>query len=280
MLFSSPVGTEEERNSGQIWPGKWFDANPYPDHYEYGYHTGADLNNNSPRWDGDAHAPVYTMGNGIVTYAKLYSTKYWGNIIVIDHGIVDGNPLFSRYGHVEDIQVSAGQSVSIGDPIAKVGKGPSEIKDFPYHLHFDISTTNQLRGTPYFWPGEDKKSVKHHFVDPREWLRQRNHIVNSNALMDNAPTKDDVVSGIKPSATSIVWYVIDRLGAKVRKNPGVAGEETGSLSHGTKFSLEAGGGNQDGFTWGQISGGQFHGHWLAIYKEDKSETYASTNPPR
>lgn len=277
MLFNSPVGTEEERNSGQIWPGQWFDATPYPRHYEYGYHTGADLNNNSPRWDGDAHAAVYAMGDGIVTYAQLYSTKYWGNIIVIDHGIVDGKPLFSRYGHVEAIQITAGQSVGTGDQIASVGKGPSQIKDFPYHLHFDISTTSQLRDTPYYWPGEDKKSVLHHFVDPREWLRNRAHVVDSNVLLNNV---DNNVMDVKPSLTSTVWFVTAPSGTKVRKNPGIAGEEAGSLPHGTKFSLEAGGGNQDGFTWGQISGGQFHGHWLAIYKEDKSETYASTNPPR
>jgi hypothetical protein len=278
MLFNSPVGTEEERSLGKIWPGQWFDATPYPRHYEYGYHTGADLNNNSPHWDGDAHAAVYAMGSGVVTYAQLFSTKYWGNIIVIDHGIVDGKPLFSRYGHVEAIQVLAGQSVGAGDQISRVGKGPSEIKNFPYHLHFDISTTLQLRSTPYYWPGEDKKSVLHHFVDPREWLRKKDHVVESSLLMNNVLTNDDV-RDVKPSTTSAVWYIVAPDGAKIRKDPGITSEEVGSFSFGSKFSIEAGGGNQDGYTWAHISGGEFHGHWLAIYKEDKSETYASTNPP-
>ena len=136
MSFSSPVGTEEERNSGQIWPGTWTDATPYGTEYQYGIHTGADLNWNTPSWDGDAHAPVYAMGDGKVTYAQRWpNPNYWGNIIVIDHGIVDGKPLFSRYAHVENITVSPGQFVSKGHQICQVGNG---FGLFPYHLHFDI----------------------------------------------------------------------------------------------------------------------------------------------
>ena len=111
MSFTAPIGSDEERKSGIIWPGKWFDVTPYLTHYAYGYHTGADLNLNYPHWDGDAHSAVYAMGDGVVTYAQLYSRKVWGNLIIIDHGIVDGKPLFSRYAHVENIQVAAGQSV-------------------------------------------------------------------------------------------------------------------------------------------------------------------------
>ena len=284
MSFKAPVGTEEERNSGKIWPGNWFEAVHYCEFYDMNgdkhrdaYHTGADLNWNTPRWDADAHAPVYSIGDGKVTYAQLFSKKYWGNIIIIDHGIVDGKPLFSRYGHVERIQVSLGQLVRTGDQIANVGNGGGL---FAYHLHFDISATEQLRTTPQFWPGMDKPGVLHHFVNPQEWLRKL-HVVNASPLADNLLTNNnDNVRDIKPSPTAIVWYVIASSGAKVRKSPGLAGEEIGFLPHGIKFALEAGGGNQDGYTWGQISGGEFNGYWLAIFKEDRSESYASTNPPR
>ncbi|MBI5943827.1 MAG: M23 family metallopeptidase [Chloroflexi bacterium] len=286
MVFKSPVGTEEERNSGKIWPGGWSDAQPYNTHYDYGYHTGADLNWNTPRWDADKHAPVYSIGNGIVTYAQLFSTKYWGNIIVIDHGMVDGKPLFSRYGHVEKINVVVGQSVTAEDRIAGVGDGNGIFKN-NHHLHFDISATNKLSSTPHYWPQEDRKGLQAHFVNPRDWLRQQ-HVVDgiavaedtlaSNVITNNVT--DNTPQAVKPSATSTVWYVIASSGVTVRKNPGVSGEEVSILPRGSKISLEAQAGNQDGYTWGRISGGKFHGNWLAIFKQDRSESYASTNPPR
>ena len=278
MLFNVPIGTEEERNSGKIWPGQWFDATPYLTHYlpgsNWAYHTGADLNNNSPKWDGDAHSAVYAMGGGKVIYAQLYSKKVWGNLIIIDHGRVDGKPLFSRYAHVESITVSAGQLVNTGDQIARVGNGGGL---FPFHLHFDISTTEQLRSAPYYWPGNDKKSTQHHFVDPRAWLRQQ-HSIDADASTDKGLLKNDTADtthDIKP----ITWYVIDTKGAVVCRKPGIAAEHVGILPLGTKLSLEAAGGNLEGFTWGQISGGEFNGCWLAVKKEDQSETYISTNPP-
>ena len=75
MPFQPPIGTEEERNSGNVWPGTWTDANRWtgsnPPKYKLGknnwaYHTGADLNNDKPRWDSDAHAQIFSMGDGEV----------------------------------------------------------------------------------------------------------------------------------------------------------------------------------------------------------------------
>src|SRR5688572_24841405 len=158
MLFKGPIGTEEERISGEIWPKGWVDATGFLNSrcrtYAHGIHTGADLNRNvSGGWDSDAHALVYVIGDGIVTYAqRWHNHKYWGNIIVIDHGMVDGKPLFSRYAHVENINfdlVKVNQPIYMGDPIAQVGNG---FGLFDYHLHFDISVTDILRKEPNHWP--------------------------------------------------------------------------------------------------------------------------------
>ncbi len=277
MSFKAPIGSEEERNSGKIWPGQWADATPYLTHYAYGIHTGADLNLNLPgAWDADAHSGVYAMGDGIVTYAQRWpNPKYWGNIIVVNHGIVDGKPLFSRYAHVENIKVSVGQSVGTGHPIAQVGNG---FGLFAYHLHFDISTTELLRTEPNNWPAPksspNEALLKQHYVDPRAWL-MRPHVIEST------PTdKDNAVSGIKPTPTPPVWYVIAPAGAQVRKDASISAEQVGLLPHGSKLSIETQGGNRDGYTWGHISGGEFNGFWLAIRKQDQSESYVSTNPPR
>ena len=267
--FTAPIGSDEERKTGIIWPGHWADSTPYLTHYAYGFHTGADLNLNYPHWDADAHSAVYAIGDGVVTYAQLYSRKVWGNIIVIDHGIVDGKPLFSRYAHVDNIKVAAGQLVTSGDLVANVGNGEGL---FPFHLHFDISTAEQLRTTPNDWPQEDKERLKREYVDPKRWLQE--HVLNEH-----------VVSGIIPPAiqpeisAAQVWYVIARFGVRVRKNHGTAGSPVGSLLYGAKVSIEVETVNQDDYTWGQISAGEFKGDWFAIGKADQSDTFVSGNPP-
>lgn len=266
--FKAPIGTDEERASGIIWPSTWSDATPYLTKYSLGYHTGADLNNNySGHWDADAHAPVYAIGDGKVTYAQRFpNPKYWGNLVIIDHGIVDGKPLFTRSAHVEALNVSVGQSVRTGDRIAKVGNGEGL---FAYHLHFDISTTEKLREMPHYWPGQDRKGVEEHFVDPKKWLREPLHVVGKVDPVIVPPVVN------KPT----VWYVIIP-SSPVRKGPSNTEEQVGLLVRGTTLSLEEGGVNKDSYTWGHISGGQYNGCWVAIGKQDRSETYVSTNQPR
>ncbi|MBL8050540.1 MAG: M23 family metallopeptidase [Anaerolineales bacterium] len=280
MVFKPPVGTEEERNSGQIWPPTWVDANPYPSKYKLGknnwaYHTGADLN---MARDADAHAPIYSIGDGVVRYAQLVSKTSWGNLIVINHGIVDGKPLFSRYGHVEDIQVQKGQTVQVGQFIARVG---NQFGMFPYHLHFDISTTDQLDKSPTYWPGLDLQSLKHHFVDPQAWLRQ-SHVLGS--LPDVSGTTDTTTNDNKPPRTNTIpvhptWFVIASQ-ITIYKSPSSSAEKSGTLARGEKISIGTEGAKNENLIWGKIVGGKFNGDWVAIRKSDQSENFLSTNPPQ
>lgn len=275
--FQPPVGTEAERNSGKVWPGTWVDATPYGTFY-FGkwFHTGADLNNNSPRHDSDAHAEIYSIGEGVVTYAQLYSKQHWGNLVIIDHGIVDGKPLFTRYGHVEDIQVTKGQSVKMGHFIARVG---NQFGVFPYHLHFDISTTTQLLKQPYYWPGGDKQGVKSHFTDPKAWLLSH-HEVNSPAKAsgETSPTpinKPDNRTPAKP-----IWHVIAQNGLDVFDNSLTTANKAGKLTRGSKILLNESGRKGEGFIWVQIAEGDFKSKWIQKSKADQSESYISTNPPQ
>src|SRR5687767_12206950 len=119
MSFTSPIGSAAERAAGRIWPGKWDDYTGFDKLYALdtrgrnkAYHTGADLNLNYPNYNSDRHAEIYAIGDGIVTYAQRFpNPKAWGKLIIIDHGIVDGEPLFSRYGHVENPKVAFDQPV-------------------------------------------------------------------------------------------------------------------------------------------------------------------------
>ncbi len=170
--FDAPVGTAAERASPQIWPGKWIDANPYLSKYSLGYHTGADLNLNFPNFNADKGQPVYASGDGEVVYAQVVPQS-WRGLIVIKHAkLPDGKPVFSRYGHVENISVKVGDVVKRGQQIATVGLfGPVEGQN--YHLHFDISCTDILdKGNrPTHWPSTDLNAVKVHYVDPKKFIQ-------------------------------------------------------------------------------------------------------------
>lgn len=296
-MFRPPVGTEEERNSGKVWPSTWTDATGFLNRkapgYAYGIHTGADLNWNAPRFDADKLAPVYSIGDGVVTYAQPWpNPKFWGIIIVIDHGIVDGKPLFSRYGHVAFPRVKAGDVVKVGQQIAQIGDGSSPIHKplFPFHLHFDISTTNVLRDQPQNWPApaanKKKELVQQHYVDPEIWLRQQ-HTVNSlpEALKDLSSPTDS--SDNKPPRTNILpsWYVLIPE-VTLYKDPRTSSQKSGTLFRGKSIVLGNQGARNENMEWGKIVGGTFDGDWVPIRKLDPTdpkkviESLLSTNPPQ
>jgi murein DD-endopeptidase MepM/ murein hydrolase activator NlpD len=167
--FDAPIGTEEERAGPQVWPGRWQDANPYLTKYDLGYHTGSDLNLNFPSHNLDKGKPVFAAADGEVIFAKI-TTGTWRGLIVIRHApLPNGTPVYSRYGHVENIQVSIGDAVTRGQQISTVGLFGDAAKQ-NYHLHFDISTTDILETHPTNWPGEAINAVRTHYVDPRKFI--------------------------------------------------------------------------------------------------------------
>lgn len=173
-FFRQPVGTNEEQRPAIVWAGAYFDATGYARRYRIGspaeaYHTGADLNCNVPVWDADKNAPVYCIGEGIVTAAAKYPV--WGNIIVTRHDLEDGHFVYARYAHMNEMLIKAGDRVSEGQQIAKVGNAFNTI---PYHLHFDIAPDNDvLNANPADWPKLNLTRLKRTYADPRIWLYTR-----------------------------------------------------------------------------------------------------------
>jgi murein DD-endopeptidase MepM/ murein hydrolase activator NlpD len=172
--FDPPVGTLEDRRSAQVWPGKWIDATGYAVRYRMGtpqeaYHTGADLNLNSPYFDADAHSPVLASASGIVTYTgKIMG---WGRVIIIRHDplVTSGQVVYGRYAHIESPRVQLGQRVVRGEQIAQVGNADGT---YPYHLHFDISQTSILDRQPGHWPTLNLSNLLENYVDPRLFVAQ------------------------------------------------------------------------------------------------------------
>jgi hypothetical protein len=168
MRFDQPVGTQQNRDT-RAWGEGWVDANPIGTRYVNpatgmgAYHTGADLNCNTPGWDADAHAPVYASADGVVTHAA--QRAIWGGLVVIKH--MDGGKfIFTRYAHVEDICVRPGQQIKRGEQIARVGNANGTMA---YHLHFDVSSAD-LEKSPGDWPGNNFARVLRDYRDPRAWI--------------------------------------------------------------------------------------------------------------
>ncbi|MER5947680.1 M23 family metallopeptidase [Streptomyces sp. NPDC001904] len=105
-----------------------------------GYHTGLDF-------AASTGTPIYAVHSGTVTEAGWAGAYGYRTIITLD----DGTELW--FCHQSSINVSAGQKVSTGDVIGRVGAtgnvtGP--------HLHLEVH------------PGGDATGI-----DPAAWLRER-----------------------------------------------------------------------------------------------------------
>lgn len=81
-------------------------------------------------WDYIYNKPIVASNSGRVTKA-IYSTRGYGNYIIIDHG---GNN-FTLYGHCSSLAVKVGDYVSQGQTIAYVGSSGNSTGP---HLHFEI----------------------------------------------------------------------------------------------------------------------------------------------
>jgi hypothetical protein len=271
FICKPPVGNSADRNSRMVWPTGWRRTNPFLNDYKLddgtkmGCHTGVDLLRRDTTTRGQ---PVFAIGSGRVVHAKLISaSRTWGNVVVIYHGEVDGEPLFSRYAHLQAmVDVT---DVDADTKIGTVGSGPANSGMVP-HLHFDISTTSVLFSKqpsegPGHWPFK-KHLVEKHYVDPEKWFAKP-HTITKDA-------KGHMIGARQPAVATEMRVVIHPKGVQVRKNPSVLAELIHELKKGTKLSLmRAGAGHADGFTWAQIGDGEMKGFWVAVCTKDQKEFY-------
>jgi len=76
---------------------------------------------------------IYAAAEGRVEWAR--SQGGFGNQVMIDHGIVKGNSLFTSYNHLSRFNVRAGQYVTRG---TLVGYSGSTGTSTACHLHFEV----------------------------------------------------------------------------------------------------------------------------------------------
>lgn len=165
--FDAPIATPEERRSELLWPGHWFDATGFAALYgatgTQCYHTGVDLNLNTPHWDADAHSAVYAAAHGLVVFAG--TLPVWGDVVVIRH-FLDHGSVWTRYAHVESLTVRVGDLVGRGSLIGSISNGYGR---YPYHLHFDVAQID-LGVRPGDWPGLNLPIVLDYYLDPLQFI--------------------------------------------------------------------------------------------------------------
>ncbi|PJF35833.1 MAG: hypothetical protein CUN49_08550 [Candidatus Thermofonsia Clade 1 bacterium] len=171
--FDSPVGLPQERQArgGSTWPETWLSTNPYKSRYALlgkpTIHTGDDLILQRGSTLGQ---PVHAVASGVVTHAGRLAGS-WGDVIVIQHDplISNGQVVYSRYGHVGELLVRAGDRVVRGQRIAVISDAYGLFRSAP-HLHFDISPTRILENSPGDWPGLDMTRIERDYADPRLFI--------------------------------------------------------------------------------------------------------------
>ncbi len=224
-IFDWPVGLEEERADHSKLPGAWIAATAYGQRYfatgKAAIHTGLDLNLNTPKFDADAHAPVYAAADGDVVFSG--NLPVWGNVIVVSHLLTEAIMVWTRYAHVEYMQVRRNDRVVRGQALARVGNADGR---YPYHLHYDIAHID-LGARPWDWPGDNRPKVLQNYSDPLEFMREQ--------LLGE--------TGARPARVRI--EVLN--GLRVRERPDVASLRLGVLLHHTVVDLV----EQQG-TWGRI----------------------------
>ena len=97
------------------------------------YHSGIDIG-------AGYGTPIKASNSGKVIMAGWYGG--YGKVVIIDHGVVRGQPITTLYGHMSAINVTQGQKVHQGQTVGKVGTtgystGP--------HLHFEVRVKGQPR---------------------------------------------------------------------------------------------------------------------------------------
>jgi murein DD-endopeptidase MepM/ murein hydrolase activator NlpD len=85
-------------------------------------HEGTDL-------AGAYGSPVYSTADGVVIHAGWQSG--YGRLVKIQHAF----GIETRYGHLSEIRVSAGQKVSRGDRIGDMGNSG---RSTGTHLHYEV----------------------------------------------------------------------------------------------------------------------------------------------
>jgi murein DD-endopeptidase MepM/ murein hydrolase activator NlpD len=139
-----------------------------------GGHVGED-------WDGvrggdtDLGDPIYSIGDGIVVFARDVHLG-WGNVVIVRHAYRDGGNvkyIDALYGHLNTMLVGRGQRVSRGQQIATMGTAHGQ---YDAHLHFEIRKNLEI--------GMSRSKFQKDFsnyYDPTQFINSHRHLSGGGA---------------------------------------------------------------------------------------------------
>jgi murein DD-endopeptidase MepM/ murein hydrolase activator NlpD len=115
-----------------------FSMRVHPISGAYAFHDGLDMG-------AACGTPVLAPGNGFVI--DYYYAGGYGNRMVVDNGVIDGHHIVTSYNHLSGKVASAGDSVTQGQEIAKVGTTGASTG---CHLHYMVWSDGQtMDPAPY-----------------------------------------------------------------------------------------------------------------------------------
>jgi hypothetical protein len=130
------------------YPFVWPASGPLTSYNGPNHPTGIDIG-----LGHDSVANIYATAPGVVSFAGGAESGDYGFYVMIDHG----NGLSSLYAHLSQINVRRGQKVEQGHV---VGQGGSTGKSTGKHLHFEITSNDQVIDPLRLLPSEPKLNDK------------------------------------------------------------------------------------------------------------------------
>jgi murein DD-endopeptidase MepM/ murein hydrolase activator NlpD len=134
-----------------------------------GGHVGED-------WDGigggdtDLKDPIYSIGDGIVVFARDVR-RGWGNVIIVRHAYREGGTvkyIDALYGHLNTMMARRGQKVARGQQIGTMGTAHGQ---YDAHLHFEIRKNLEIGMSR----SKFQKSFSNYY-DPTQFINSRRQL--------------------------------------------------------------------------------------------------------
>ena len=155
--FAYPIGEKEFITQAKDKKDKWYNAQDFTKNN----HLGEDWNGNSGG-NTDCGEPVYAAADGVITYAEDAGTG-WGNVVIIEHNLPNGEKVQTLYGHLEKILRSEGE-VKMREKIGEIGNANGT---YWCHLHFEIRTEDCPMWNK---PGNGYDAENKGWLDPSDFI--------------------------------------------------------------------------------------------------------------
>lgn len=177
------------------------------------FHPGDDYNYGT--WgDADYDRPAYSIGVARVIHTSRSNLPGYGNIVILeitlDRQTIDlirlkcpkyqikGDKICVLYAHLNQILVTARQTVAAGQQVATIGKSGTQFA----HLHVEIYEPNgELISKPYrFYPiGWSKDRIEQSYLPAFSFIEQVKNYVNPAPI----PNADEYVQRMAREIQSI-----------------------------------------------------------------------------